>query len=178
MTPRLEVVDATGFTPWLDAAVDIYITALDRPPEVTQPRRASTREHLSEPGFRAVLVREGEELVGFAYGYHDIPGQWWHDIVAEALPLDVGLRWLSRPFQVTEIHLLPARQGRGLGTALLRSLLAGVDRDTVVLSAYDEPTRALELYRRLGFTPLLTQFRFPGNVELYQVLARDLPLED
>lgn len=178
MSLQLEVVDADGFAPWVDAAVDIYVTALDRPPEVTRSRRASTREHLSEPGFRAVLATEGAELVGFAYGYHDLPGQWWHDVVAEALPRETGLRWLARAFQVTEIHLLPSHQGVGTGALLLRELLAGVDRDTVVLSAYDQPTRALALYRRLGFGPLLTQFRFPGNVELYQVLARELPLED
>lgn len=178
MSLQLEVVDAVGFAPWVDAAVDIYVTALERPTAVTRPRRASTREHLSEPGFRAVLVKDGARLVGFAYGYHDLPGQWWHDVVVEALPLEGGLPWLARAFQVTEIHLLPSHQGRGTGALLLRALLRDVDRDTAVLSAYDQPTRALSLYRRLGFSPLLTQFRFPGNVELYQVLARELPLED
>ena len=178
MSLRLQHVDAAGFSPWLDAAVDIYVTALERPVEVTAPRRVSTREHLVEPGFRAVLVLDGDELVGFAYGYHDVPGQWWHDVVVEALPLELGLRWLARAFQVTEIHLLPSHQGQGLGRRLLGELVRGVDRDTVVLSAYDQPTRALTLYRALGFTALLTRFRFPGNVELYQVLARDLPLED
>lgn len=178
MSAEIEVVDAAGFAPWVDAAVDIYVTALARPVEVTRARRSSTRGHLSEPGFRAVLVRERAELVGFAYGHHDLPGQWWHDVVVEALPLETGLRWLARAFQLTEIHLLPHHQGQGTGELLLRALLRGVDRDTVVLSAYDEPTRALALYRRLGFTPLLSRFRFPANAELYQVLARDLPLED
>lgn len=178
MSLHIEVVDAASFDAWVDAAVDIYVSALKRPTGVTLARRASTREHLSEPGFRAVLVKDAARLVGFAYGYHDLPGQWWHDVVVEALPLEAGLRWLTRAFQVTEIHLLPSHQGRGTGVVLLRELLREVDRDTVVLSAYDEPTRALSLYRSLGFKPLLTQFRFPGNVELYQVLARDLPLED
>lgn len=178
MSLRFEHHDAAGFAPWVEAAVDIYVTALGRPVEVTAPRRVSTREHLAEPGFRAVIVLDGAELVGFAYGYHDVPGQWWHDVVVEALPLGVGLRWLARAFQVTEIHLLSSHQGQGTGRRLLHELVHAVDRDTVVLSAYDEPTRALALYRSLGFTPLLTRFRFPGNVELYQVLARDLPLED
>lgn len=178
MSLRLVHLDAAGFAPYVDAAVDIYVTALQRPVEVTTARRVSTREHLGEPGFRSVVALDDEALVGFAYGYHDLPGQWWHDVVVEALPLELGVRWLAHAFQVTEIHLLPAHQGHGTGRRLLHELVRGVDRDTVVLSAYDEPTRALALYRSLGFTALLSRFRFPGNVELYQVLARDLPLED
>jgi GNAT superfamily N-acetyltransferase len=152
VTARLELVGAPGFEPWVDAAVDIYLTALDRPREIAASRRASTREHLSEPGFRAVLVWEDEALVGFGYGYDDLPGQWWHDIV------------------------LPGYQRRGLGRRIVSSLLDGVSRPTAVLSAFDQPTPARELYRSMGFVDVITGLRFPGNVEIYTVMAADLPL--
>jgi ribosomal protein S18 acetylase RimI-like enzyme len=176
VTARLELVGAPGFEPWVDAAVDIYLTALDRPPEIAPSRRASTREHLSEPGFRAVLVWEDEALVGFGYGYDDLPGQWWHDIVLAALTPELAKRWMARAFQVTEVHVLPGYQRRGLGRRIVSSLLDGVSRPTAVLSAFDQPTPARELYRSMGFVDVITGLRFPGNVEIYTVMAADLPL--
>jgi GNAT superfamily N-acetyltransferase len=177
VSARLEVVDAAGFAPWVDVAVDIYLSALDRPLEVAASRRASTREHLSEPGFRAVLAWEGELLVGFGYGYDDLPGQWWHDIVVESLAAGLAKRWMSRAFQVTEVHVRPAHQRRGLGRRIVSSLLEGVERPTAVLSAFDQPTPARDLYLSMGFTDVVTGLRFPGNVEIYTVMAADLPLE-
>ena len=178
MTVELEVVDAAGFAAWVDPAVDIYAAALHRPADVIPSRRISTREHLDEPGFRAVLARAEGELVGFGYGYDELPGQWWHEIVVDALNDDVVARWLSDAFQVTELHVLPAHQGHGIGRQVLQLLLADVGRRTAVLSAFDEPTPARALYRSLGFVDLLTGLRFPGNIELYAVMAAELPLRD
>jgi ribosomal protein S18 acetylase RimI-like enzyme len=178
VSARFQLVDAAGFAPHVDAAVDIYMAALGRPPEVLASRRASTRDHLSETGFRAVLVWSGADLVGFGYGYDDLPGQWWHDLVVDALTDEVTARWMSAAFQVTEVHVLPSHQRRGLGRQLMGELLGGLPHETAVLSAFDEPTPARRLYQSLGFVDLITGLRFPGNVELYAVMAADLPLAD
>jgi ribosomal protein S18 acetylase RimI-like enzyme len=178
MSTRLEVVDAAGFAPFVDRAVDVYTVALDRPPEVIPSRRASTREHLSEPHFRAVLAFDAGELIGFGYGYDDLPGQWWHDIVAPELAPADAAKWLSRAYQVTEVHVLPEHQGQGIGRRIVQQLLDGVPRATAVLSAFDQETPARALYRSLGFVDVVTGLRFPGNVELYAVMAVELPLVD
>jgi ribosomal protein S18 acetylase RimI-like enzyme len=60
-------------------------------------------------------------------------------------------RW-SREIRLVDIALVPAARGRGLGTALLRDLLAEGEREGKAVSIHVERFNpALRLYRRLGF---------------------------
>lgn len=71
-------------------------------------------------------------------------------------------------FELTELHILPRAQGRGLGEALARRLLAGRDEDNVLLSTPEtngEDNRAWRLYRRLGFTDIIRGYHFAGDPE-------------
>ena len=61
-------------------------------------------------------------------------------------------------------------------TSLLLTLTAGRPERTAVLSTADAPTRARRLYRGVGFTDLLTDFRFSGSEPPYAVMGADLPL--
>ena len=56
-------------------------------------------------------------------------------------------------FELTELHIHPRAQGRGLGEALARRLLADRGEAHVLLSTPEingEANRAWRLYRRLG----------------------------
>ena len=68
---------------------------------------------------------------------------------------------------VTFIGVRPARQGNGLGAALLRDRLAALDAAGV--PAYLEATSAgsLRLYQRLGFAPLPTTVTLPEGPPLF-----------
>lgn len=167
----LRVVEGDAFAP--------YVEAMQKPRDVVPARRSITTRHLSHPGLRAVLAQpDGEQrLVGFAYGYHGEPGQWWHDAVADAMTRAQRERWLRRAYEVAELHVRPAWQRQGLGRQLLTELCRGVDRDTVVLSAIDDETPARKLYRSLGFEDVLTGFTFTGSSERYAVMGRSLPLD-
>ncbi len=46
-----------------------------------------------------------------------------------------------------------------------------------MLSTADAPTRARRLYRGVGFTDLLTDFRFSGGEPPYAVMGATLPLD-
>ena len=60
-------------------------------------------------------------------------------------------RW-TREIRLVDIALVPAARGRGLGTALLRDLLAEGERTGKAVSIHVERFNpALRLYRRLGF---------------------------
>jgi ribosomal protein S18 acetylase RimI-like enzyme len=74
--------------------------------------------------------------------------------------------------------VLPPWQGKGIGRSLLLSLASGRPERTAVLSTADAPTRARRLYRGLGFTDLLTDFRFSGSEPPYAVMGALLPLAD
>ena len=85
-------------------------------------------------------------------------------------------RNLADYFELTELHVHPSAQGRGIGEALLTELLSRVDAPRALLSTPEGPTRAWRLYRRIGFTDLLRNYHFTGDSRAFAVLVRTLPL--
>ena len=82
-------------------------------------------------------------------------------------------------FELTEVHVHPRAQGRGLGEALVRRLLAGRTEPRVLLSTPEvdeEANRAWRLYRRLGFTDVIRGYHFAGDPRPFAILGRNLPL--
>jgi ribosomal protein S18 acetylase RimI-like enzyme len=156
------------------ALVGVYAAAMNPPDRTLSGREAIMDRHAASPGFRGLSAHVDGRLAGFTYGFHGESGQWWHDMVAAALATRSGARisaaeyagtdapgaWLDDSFEIAELHVLPPWQGRGIGRSLLLSLATGRQERTAVLSTADAPTRARRLYRGLGFTDLLTDFRF------------------
>ena len=70
----------------------------------------------------------------------------------------------------------PPYQGMGIGRELLLRLTSGRPERTAVLSTADAESRARRLYRGVGFTDLLTGFRFSGGEPPYAVMGAWLPL--
>ncbi len=85
-------------------------------------------------------------------------------------------QWLDGAFAVTELHVLPEYQGRGIGRELLTRLVDGVPHPSALLSTYDTESRARALYRHLGFIDLVTGFLFPMQVQQYALMGARLPL--
>jgi ribosomal protein S18 acetylase RimI-like enzyme len=88
----------------------------------------------------------------------------------------VGAAWLDDSFEVAELHVRPPYQGMGIGRELLLRLTSGRPERTAVLSTADAESRARRLYRGVGFTDLLTGFRFSGGEPPYAVMGARLPL--
>lgn len=192
---------------WLDAALDVYVTAMNYPRGTETHRAELWREHIARPGWNAwaalavadeplsvdairrrmrppVSPDGSEVMVGIAYGYRGAGDQWWNQ------QLRTGLRLAGRSrtevdaltadyFELTEIHVHPSVQGRGVGSALLHHLLADRPEAHVLLSTPEVPAegnRAWALYRRTGFRDLLRDFRFSGDPRPFAFLGRTLPL--
>lgn len=123
-------------------------------------------------------------MLGVAYGYPGAPGQWWQQQVILGLqrsgfPPHAIERLMRSYFELTELHIHPNAQGRGLGEALTRRLLAGRQEEYVLLSTPEnngEANRAWRLYRRLGFTDIIRGYYFTGDPRAFAVLGRALPL--
>jgi ribosomal protein S18 acetylase RimI-like enzyme len=172
------------------ALVGVYAAAMNPPDRTLSGREAIMDRHAASPGFRGLTAHVDGLLAGFTYGFHGENGQWWHDMVAAALATRsaTGISatgytgdgapgaWLDDSFEIAELHVLPPWQGRGIGRSLLLSLASGRSERTAVLSTADAPTRARRLYRGLGFTDLLTDFRFSGSEPPYAVMGALLPL--
>lgn len=183
--------------------VAVYAAAMNPPDRTLSGREAIMERHAASPGFRGLTAHDDGQLVGFCYGFHGENGQWWHDMVAAALASRSGSvisgsvissgassggassggtvsaqrAWLDDSFEIAELHVLPAWQGKGIGRSLLLTIAAGRPERTAVLSTADAPTRARRLYRGVGFTDLLTDFRFSGGEPPYAVMGAMLPLD-
>lgn len=149
----------------------------------SDPRRAAmersmhARRHTERPDLHAVAALTGsDQVVGIGYALPGQDGQWWHDVVRDALePADAQF-WLGDCLEIVELHVLPEYQGYGIGRSVLRELLRDAPFRTTALSALEIPdSRARQLYDSEGFRPLLSNFQFPGSVIEYAVLARRLP---
>jgi len=187
---RLEQLDAARFRLLAGAAAAVYGAAMRRSPEVVIQRRDIIAGHTSYRGFVAAGAFElatgdaaddassdtadGEQLVGFGYGYLGAAGQWWHDVVAGALGRAGTKRWLRDGFELAELHVLPDFQGSGIGRGLLLDVLARTQAKHAVLSTPDTDSAARALYRSQGFADLLCDFYFPGSTEAYAIMGADL----
>ncbi len=180
VAPVATVVEWSG--PQLAArireAMRIYTLAMKYNHNAGAQRGVTTRWHTSHEGFACqVAITTSDELVGFGYGYTTKPGQWWHDLVRQAIGPASG-EWLENAFELSEIHVLPDYQGHGLGRQMLTALAARLPHRNLLLSTPDRDTRAFRLYRSLGFTDLARDYLFPGDARPFAVLGARLPLED
>jgi GNAT superfamily N-acetyltransferase len=148
----VEVVDvyreAFGASPYSEGEAEVARFA-----DEVLPRDAA------RAGFRCVVARDGGAVVGFAYGYTGAPGQWWHDWVVSLLDAAVAEEWMAGAFELVELAVRPAAQGRGTGGRLHDAVLAGLPHRTAVLSTQDEDTPARRLYLRRGWVPLRPAWR-------------------
>jgi ribosomal protein S18 acetylase RimI-like enzyme len=181
-TVRSDIIELgfDGFNARLDQLLEVYASAMQAQQEQLAGRRAIMAGHTRYPGFRALAATEQGQVTGFCYGFCGMPGQWWHDRVAEGIAARHGQAaaqaWLGDCLEVAELHVLPQCQGRGAGTALLGALGAGRTERTALLSTPDTESTARRLYRTAGFTDLLTGFRFEGAEPPYAVMGAGLPL--
>lgn len=189
----------------LGEALSVYVDAM-RYPRGTEDQRASMwLEHTQRGGWKAVAALEVPEvrdqggsdpsppsdvelasapLLGIAYGYCGAPDQWWQQQVVAGLHR-VGTdsariaALMNSYFELTELHIHPRAQGRGLGEALARRLLADRRESHVLLSTPEingEANRAWRLYRRLGFADIIRGYHFAGDPRAFAILGRRLPL--
>lgn len=183
----------------LSDALRVYIDAMRYPPGTENQRAAMWLEHTRRRGWQAVAAVEvatpaGSEpssaelsdapLLGVAYGYCGAPDQWWQQQVVSGLQRN-GFsdpeitELMDSYFELTELHIHPRAQGRGLGEALARRLLSERGEANVLLSTPEtngEANRAWRLYRRLGFVDVIRGYHFTGDPRAFAILGRSLPL--
>jgi len=170
--PRARVRDR------LAEAMAIYVAAMGYPSVSGSQRGTHMLRHAELDAFRYRVALDGTgTMLAFGYGYTSLPGQWWHDLVRRAVRRDTEL-WLGNAFELSELHVMPAAQGRGLGERLLRSLADGLPHRTMLLSTPEGENRAWRLYRRLGFVDLARNHLFPGDHRPFGVLGAQLPFAE
>lgn len=183
----------------LSDALAVYVDAMRYPRGTENQRAAMWLEHTRRRGWQAVAAVEVDPpaetepssaelsdapLLGVAYGYCGAPDQWWQQQVVAGLqrsgfPEPEITKLTASYFELTELHIHPRAQGRGLGEALARRLLSERSEANVLLSTPEsdgEENRAWRLYRRLGFNDIIRGYHFTGDPRAFAILGRPLPL--
>jgi len=164
--------------PLFEGAIRVYGEAFALPPYSDPDRgmevRARMRDvHRIRAGFQAYAAVERDgSVVGMIYGYRGARGQWWHDMVRDALPAASARQWLDSSYELVEVAVSPACQGQGIGTALIEALLRDREEATCVLSTRAD-SQAHHLYARLGFE-VITEMPFSPGGALFYVMGKRL----
>jgi len=107
--------------------------------------------HVARDGYRLAVGLHGATVAGFSWGYIGERGQFWTDLVCQALPASVTDEWVGGHFEFVELGVLPAYRRRGLGLALHDALLAGIRRKCLLSTNDDPQDPAVRLYLSRGW---------------------------
>ena len=175
MTPDSPVsvtrVSATGVLTDLVAEIPEVWVGITR-----ERLREILPRHTRRHGFRFLAAREGDGmLAGITYGYLGGPGQWWHDLVSEAMSDEQREYWLAPGhFEFVELHVRPSCRRRGIGRRLHDMLLEGLDSRTAVLSTQVDNTAAIALYEGRGWRKILEPIVFGPDYPPYRIMGKEL----
>jgi GNAT superfamily N-acetyltransferase len=178
MDVRFELLDAAATTEAREEILVVYRDVFMLPPyneteqDVVAYESRLLRE-FAEPGFRSVVARDGERMIGFAYGYMNVPGQRWRDRVSELLGPNASERWLSDSFGVVELGVVLEGRGQGIGGRLHDLLLRDVPARVALLDTL-VGSDAMRLYRKRGWITLVEDTQFSPEGQHYAVLGLDL----
>ncbi len=164
-----------------EGIVEVFREAFAGPPYFEGPEEAARFSgrlvtHARHLGFRICLALDPGQrrVLGFAYGYTVLPDSWWWETLAAHLNPNLVPGWLEDAFEIVQLAVLPAEQGRGIGSALHDGLLEGIRHRRAVLSTLAGDTPARRLYDRRGWILLAAGIRFPGVDKPYVLMGKDL----
>jgi ribosomal protein S18 acetylase RimI-like enzyme len=175
-TPSVEVAPV-DLAARVDEALAVQALAFGLSEDEIDVRRYIVLRHLLHPGARALgAITDSGRLVGFVYGMPNDRTHWWSTIVEPYLRSIGNDGWLDDSFVITELHVHPTFQGRGIGRSLITTITDAVDQPRSILSAIDSESPARGLYRKLGYRDLARQVMFPSAPSPYAVMGAPLPL--
>jgi ribosomal protein S18 acetylase RimI-like enzyme len=161
----------------VDEALAVQARAFGLSADEVAVRRHIVLRHWAGPGARALgATTAGGRLVGFVYGMPNDRAQWWSTVVEPYLRRAGNDAWLDDSFTITELHVLPEHQHRGIGRRLITTLTDDVEQPRSILSAIDTESPARALYRKLGYQDLARRVLFPSAPCPYAVMGAPLPL--
>ncbi|MFD5870300.1 GNAT family N-acetyltransferase [Streptomyces sp. NPDC060322] len=175
-TPDI-VVGPLDLAARVDEALAVQALAFGLSQDEIDVRRHIVLRHLDHPRARALGATTADgRLVGFVYGLPNDRAHWWSTVVEPYLRATGSEGWLDDSFVITELHVHPEFQQRGVGRGLITTITDAVDLPRSILSAIDTESPARGLYRALGYEDLARQVLFPSAPKPYAVMGAPLPL--
>jgi ribosomal protein S18 acetylase RimI-like enzyme len=128
--------------------------------------------HMTYPGFHGIVAYDGKEVIGFAYGYTSIPGQFYHELLRKELAKSHQEWWLEDCFEFVELVVHPSHRRKKLGQNLVEKLLENTQNQTSILTTQRNNTSALSLYDKLNWETLEQNFKPGENTEPYVIMGK------
>lgn len=161
----------------VDDALAVQALAFGLTEDEIAVRRQIVLRHLTSPGARALgATTPTGRLLGFVYGMPNDRAHWWSTVVEPYLRSEGLDHWLDDSFVITELHVHPDHQNRGIGRALITGITDTAAEPRSILSAIDTDSPARGLYHSLGYQDLARRVLFPGAPTPYAVMGAPLPL--
>ncbi|POX36114.1 GNAT family N-acetyltransferase [Streptomyces sp. Ru73] len=161
----------------VDEALAVQALAFGLTDDEVGVRRHIVLRHLTTPGARALGATTPDgRLAGFVYGLPNDRSHWWSSVVEPYLRSTGQDFWLDDSFVITELHVHPGYQKRGIGRALITRITDEAPYPRSILSAIDTESPARALYRSLGYQDLARRVIFPSAPAPYAVMGAPLPL--
>ncbi|MFF4756454.1 GNAT family N-acetyltransferase [Streptomyces sp. NPDC002514] len=160
----------------VDEALAVQAIAFGLDADEVAVRRHIVLRHMTYPGARALGATVAGALVGFVYGMPNDRTHWWSTVVEPYLRAQGHDGWLDGSFVITELHVHPYHQNRGIGRALITGITDTAAEPRSILSAIDTDSPARGLYHSLGYQDLARQVMFPSAPRPYAVMGAPLPL--
>ncbi|MFJ8886982.1 GNAT family N-acetyltransferase [Streptomyces sp. NPDC102402] len=161
----------------VDEALAVQALAFGLTQDEIDVRRHIVLRHIEHPHSRALGATTADgRLVGFVYGLPNDRAHWWSTVVEPYLRATGSEDWLDESFVITELHVHPDFQQRGIGRSLITTVTDAVGLPRSILSAIDTESPARGLYRALGYQDLARQVLFPSAPRPYAVMGAPLPL--
>ena len=113
--------------------------------------------HARREGHRLALAQQDDDIViGYGWGHIGQRGEYWSDLLCDALSERIASQWVGGHFDVVELAVLPEHRRHGLGQALHDCLLDGLTAKCLLITSSDPDDPAVRLYTRSGWKTLGT----------------------
>jgi ribosomal protein S18 acetylase RimI-like enzyme len=171
------VIGPLDLTAHVDEALAVQAVAFGLGEDEVAVRRQIVLRHMTYPGARAFGATTADgRLAGFVYGMPNDRVHWWSTVVEPYVRAGGHDGWLDDSFVITELHVHPAYQNRGVGRSLITTITDSAAEPRSILSAIDRDSPARGLYFSLGYTDLARRVMFPSAPKPYAVMGATLPL--
>lgn len=135
----------------IPALVDLYEIVYSEPPYEEGPAevagfRQKLPEEAARPGFSLVSAEDNGQLIGAAYGWTMSAGSWWSKSDRDP-PVEIQE---ADKFAVMEWIVHPTRRAGGIGSQLMRLLLANRTEPYATLAS-DPRSLARAIYQNAGW---------------------------
>jgi ribosomal protein S18 acetylase RimI-like enzyme len=158
--------------PFFADAVGLYVATWPADGDAADISNFFTR-YAALPDYHGLIALHEGALAGFGFGALSTLGQWWHDCLAAQIG---GAQHpaLQDVWALVDLAIAPEHRGKGVGGALLETLLAGQPLPRALLSTEVSNAGARRLYERHGWSYLHPGFAFNPGDPLFVVMRKEL----